>query len=263
MVYISSPSNPRIKGLIRLQKSASRRQQDLVLIDGRREIELAIASGLEIKEIFYCPELAAKEKSIPESWQGQFLVTKAVFKKVCYKEKPDGFLAVARPKKCALKDIILPKKPLIVILENVEKPGNLGAIARTAYAAGIDLIIVNDSQTDIYSPNVVRASEGLIFALPIVSISREETISWLKRKKIASLAAATSAAHDCYKADFKKGVALVFGSEADGLSREWLTESDGQIRIPMRPGVDSLNVSVSAAIVIYEALRQRGGIDKN
>lgn len=264
IINISSPSNPAIKNLIRLRKTAERCRQELILIDGFREIEMAGKFGVKIKELFYCPELARGRAGIPELGQSRtFVVTKEVFRKACYKENPDGFLATARPEKRGLKDASLPPKPLVIVLETIEKPGNLGAIIRTAYAANVDLIVVNDNQTDIYNPNVIRASEGLIFALPIVLAGREETASWLAKKKITSLAAATSAKQSHFQANLKRGVAIVLGSEADGLSQEWLRTANGQIRIPMRAGVDSLNVSVSAALIIYEALRQRTQFDKD
>lgn len=259
MLTISSPNNLKIKNLIRLKKAGERRAQGLILIDGAREIELAKIAGQEIRELFYCPTLIKKGggKFFNLAEDKIIEVTETVFKKICYKENPDGFLAVAKVAPDNLDSIKLSAQPLVVILEAVEKPGNLGAIVRTAYAAGVDLIIINDNQTDIYNPNVIRASEGLIFSKPVVLASRLETVAWLKKNKIKSLAAATSGSQAYFKSDLKKAVAIILGSEAEGLSRAWLESADKLIKIPMEKGIDSLNVSVSAAVVVYEALRQR------
>ena len=147
---------------------------------------------------------------------------------------------------------------MIIVLENIEKPGNLGAIIRTAYAAGATAIIINDNQTDIYNPNVIRASEGYVFKEKIVSASVKETIKWLKENKIKSYGAATSGKLVYTKVDLREPLAIILGSEADGLSREWLKAANELVKIPMQKGMDSLNVSVSAAILVFEALRQRG-----
>jgi TrmH family RNA methyltransferase len=259
MITISSLSNQKIKDLVRLFKVNERRARGLFIIDGTREIELAVKAGVEIVELFYCPQLI--KKSAPRFFglkNEQIIeVTETVFKKICYKESPDGFLALAQKKPAELGKIKLSQNPLVIILENVEKPGNLGAIIRTAYAAGVAVIITNDSQTDIYNPNVIRASEGLIFSQPLVAATTEETQAWLKKNKIKSFAAATGADKKYSQVNFKKSSAVILGSEALGLSKKWLAAADNLVKIPMQPGIDSLNVSVSAAIIIYEALRQR------
>lgn len=265
MVTISSSNNLIIKNLVRLKKASERRQQGLIIIDGAREIELAQKTGLEIQKLFYCPALVKKGVNDFFNLDSEKIteVSETVFAKICYKEKPDGFLAVAKERITKLMEVKLSRNPLVVVLEAVEKPGNLGAILRTAYAAGVDLVIINNSQTDIYNPNVIRASEGLVFAKTVILVSQKETAAWLKKNKIKSLAAATSGSKDYFKADFKKPLAIILGSEAEGLSEKWLSEADGLIKIPMLAGIDSLNVSVSAAVIIYEAIRQRSGFDKD
>lgn len=260
MAMISSLTNPKIKELIKLKKAQERRRTGSFIIDGAREISLAIEAGQKIQEIFYCPSIVKNKKVVFEKLISGLgvEVSEKVFNKICYKDKPDGFLALAEIKDFSFKDLKLNKNPLIIVLEAVEKPGNIGAIIRTAYAAGIDAIIINDNQTDLYNPNIIRASEGLIFKEKIIIATFRETIGWLKKNKIKSLAATTTGIKKYSQADFKKATAVILGSEANGLSEKWLQVVDQQIKIPMQVGMDSLNVSVSAAIIIFEALRQRG-----
>lgn len=256
---ITSLANKTIKDAAALKKSGERKESGLILIDGLREIEMALRAQVEIISLFYCPEVMSAKIEILDkiSPNKRVEVSETVLKKICYKENPDGFLAIAQPKDKALADLNIKDEALIVILENVEKPGNLGGIIRTAYAAGASAVIVNNSQTDIYNPNVIRASEGHVFTENIISASVEETIKWLKHNKIKSFGAATIGAKIYTDVDLRGRVAIVLGSEADGLSKQWLEEAGQLIKIPMRAGIDSLNVSVSAAVIIYEALRQR------
>ncbi len=259
MNLINSVSNQKIKDLVKLQKAGERRAQGVFIIDGAREIDLARKAGVEILELFYSPELVKKEVKDFFGLETSKIteLSKIVFQKVCYKENPDGYLALGSYKKISLEQIKLSQKPLVMVLESVEKPGNLGAIVRTACAVGTDVIILNESQTDIYNPNVIRASEGLIFNQPIVIASVSETVSWLAKNKILSYAAATTGKNNYTKEKFNLPVALVLGSEAKRLSEKWLKEANQLIKIPMKKGIDSLNVSVAAAILLYEALRQR------
>lgn len=261
MISINSSENKKIKELIRLRKSGERRQSGLIIIDGRREIETALKAGVEAVELFYSPSLiTAQEEGIDDLALEDSKITEVsanIFQKICYKENPDGFLLLAKKPDWALNDIKLKKAPLLIVLEAVEKPGNLGAIIRTAYAAGADAVIINSSQTDIYNPNVIRASEGFVFMVPVISADTAETINWLKKHKIKSLAAATSGSKTYTQANLKGPVAIILGSEADGLSANWLKAADRLIKIPMQKGIDSLNVSVAGAIIAFEALRQR------
>lgn len=258
MILINSLKNQKVKDLEKLKKTVVRKKNNLVLIDGKREIESALEAQVEVNELIYCSEIAGDNNYFLKNISEEKIVnvSKPVFEKICYKEKPDGYLALAKTKDLKLSDIKA-KNPLIIILEAVEKPGNLGAIIRTAYATGVDAIILNDSQTDIYNPNVIRASEGFVFKVKIVKANRLETVTWLKEQKINSYAAATGAKINYTKENLSGSIAIILGTEADGLSKDWLKAADKIIKIPMKTGIDSLNVSVSAAIILYEALRQR------
>lgn len=257
--YISSLQNQRIKDLVRLQeKSAERRKQNRFLIEGAREINLALQAGFELDSVFHCPELelaSEKSLSIPATVR-QFELTKTVFEKIAYREQSDGYLALAIPQQKLLQDLVVSKTPLLIILESVEKPGNLGAILRTADAVGADAVIVCDTRTDVYNPNAIRSSVGCVFTVPTFTGTNEEVMIWLKEKGIQPYAAALTATEQYHQTDFKKGVALVFGTEADGLTDFWLTNAP-QIKIPMLGKIDSLNVSNSVAIMAFEAKRQR------
>ena len=259
MNLINSINNQKIKDLVKLKKAGERREKGLIIIDGSREIELAQKSGMDILELFYCPALIKKEVKYFFNIDCEKIteVSEAVFLKICYKENPDGYFALAKTSFLSLNSVKLNKNPLIVVLEAVEKPGNLGAIIRTAYATGVDLIIINDNQTDIYNPNVIRASEGFVFNKSIIICSLDETIDWLKKNKIVSFGAATSGKNNYTKEKMNGPVAIIMGSEANGLSDKWLKRADKLVKIPMAKGIDSLNVSVSAAVLLYEALRQR------
>jgi len=263
MVTISSLSNPSVKDLLRLKKAGDRKKFGLFVVDGQREIELALSAGQAVVSLFYSPGLAKGNQDLVSAVRlkkGEILeVAESIFQKICYKENPDGFLAVVKLQEKSLADINLSKNPLLVILERVEKPGNLGAILRTAYAVNSTAVIINDSQTDIYNPNVIRASEGMIFSQTVVKASVSETLVWLKSHRITSFVAATSGSQKYTSVDLTGPAAFVFGSEANGLSREWLEGADQAIKIPMRRGLDSLNVSVSAAVILFESIRQREG----
>lgn len=262
MTIINSPNNETIKNTARLKKTRERKERGIFIVDGQREIDLAVKAGLEVETLFFCSELIKKTEGKANGFFGieeEKLIetSETAFNKICYKESPDGFLALVKTPSKDLNDIKLSEKPLVIVLENVEKPGNLGAIIRTAYAGGADAIIINDNQTDIYNPNVIRASEGLIFKQMVINASLPETVDWLKRHGVKSMAAATCATNKYTDTDLSGPVAIVLGSEADGLSQQWLEKADEKIVIPMNEEMDSLNVSVSAAIILFEALRQR------
>jgi TrmH family RNA methyltransferase len=267
ILEINSLSNPKIKEITKLSKDGQLRQEkNIIIVDGQREIAEAIKNKWKIEEFFCCLDFIEKkdkinnnievEKIIKLANKSYKLSTKA-FDKISYKKNPDGFLAVLKTKKINLNDIKLKKNPLILVLESVEKPGNLGGIIRTAYASGVDLIILNDQKTDIFSPNVIRSSTGFIFSIPLVITSIEDTYDWLIKNKIQILSTSIKAKQNHFSTDFKKASALIFGTEADGLTNKWLEKKTTAIKIPMIPGVDSLNVSVSVGIIIYEAMRQR------
>lgn len=260
---INSPANPHIKNILRLQaNSRDRYSQNLFVIEGYREISRAMASGIEIKELYTCSELdrqgRSEELSVQDSRMLVFEVSKAVFSRIAYREGSDGLVALAVPRNLKLIDLKLSINPLILILESVEKPGNLGAIMRTADAAGIDAVIVCDPLTDIYNPNAIRSGVGCIFTRQVVTCSSKEAIEWTRNKKIKVYAAAlTQKALLYHQVNFCGPTAIVMGTEATGLSSEWLDTSDIQIIIPMKGIADSMNVSTSAAVLVFEAVRQR------
>lgn len=257
---INSSNNEKIKNVIKLKKARERKKQDLIIIEGKREIELALKSKINIVDFFYCKEIA-DEKDIDRlrntDQRRNHQVKKSVFDKITYKQNPDGFLALAKAKQLNINDVKLSSKPLILVIEGIEKPGNLGAILRTAYATGIDAVIINDPKIDIYNPNVVRASMGRIFTNQVVLATMLETKKWLQEKKINIVATSIRAKKSHVKANLKQPTAIVLGTEATGLSNEWLKIAKELIRIPMKEDIDSLNISVSTAIIIFEALRQR------
>jgi len=258
MIIINSLDNKRVKELVRLRKTNFRKEKDVFVIDGKREIEMALKAGIIIKELYYCPELIKGGiNKINQTSLNLIEVSERVLKAICYKERPDGFLALAQRSSLKLENIKLSDNPLLIILESVEKPGNIGAILRTAYAVGVDAVIINDNKTDIYNPNIIRASEGHLFTNQIAICSHKETLQYLKNNKISSFAAATSGSKDYTRVSFKGATAIVLGSESEGLSKDWLKETNQLIKIPMQKGIDSLNVSVSAAVILFEALRQR------
>ena len=262
MEIISSTQNPKIKNIIRLAKSRERREQGLFIIEGARELSLALAAKYEIDSVFLCPLLFAKTdyplvlESIPESKICE--VSEGVFNKIAYREGSDGLLVLAKPKQHTLLNLYLPDNPIIITLEAVEKPGNLGAILRTADAAQADAVIICDPATDLYNPNVVRSSVGCLFTVPIAVCSSEEALSFFNQKGIKTFAAELQASRWYHETDFTSPSAIVMGTEADGLTPFWIDNADERIKIPMRGKIDSLNVSVSTAILTFEAMRQRG-----
>lgn len=263
-IEITSFVNPKIKLVKKLLKDATLRQElGLILVDGRRDIEEALKAGWEIKDFFYSKDIIEGRSEIKlinffiNKSKINYKVEKKIFENISYKKNPDGFLAILESKFLKFNDLKIKKEPLILVLESVEKPGNLGAIIRTAYAAGVDLIVLNDQKTDLYSPNVIRASTGFIFSMPLVISSINETIKWFNKNNIKILTTSLRAPKNHFKTNFKKGVGIVFGTEAFGLSQAWLDKGFNQISIPMVSGVDSLNVSVSVGVIIYEAIRQR------
>lgn len=263
---ITSPQNPRIKNLLRLQqKPAERREQGLTIIEGHRELTIAHGAGVAVTALFVCPALAGAARV--EEWRALpgvgaaewFEVSRAVFEKVAYREGSDGVLALVRPPRLTLESLALPAAPLLLVLESVEKPGNLGAILRTADAAQATAVIVCDPRTDLYNPNAIRASIGCSFTVPTVATTRAELLAWCRRHGIRTYAAAlTPLAVPYTSCDFRGPTALVMGTEADGLTPELLQACDHTIIIPMRGAIDSLNVSTATAILAFEAVRQRG-----
>jgi len=259
---IVSLQNEKIKNIVKLREAGrERKKQGLFLIEGWREINLALEAGAEIINIFYCQDYIKHELEFDE--EKLIKVSKKVFAKISYRENPDGFLAVAKAGQKKLENINLSSSPLLIILESVEKPGNLGAILRTADAVGADAVIINDAKTDIYNPNVIRASQGAVFSVPAVLTSIKETIEYCKNNKIKIFATTPAAGKEYAEIDYCAGCAVVMGAEDKGLSEKWLKAADEKIKIKMNGKIDSLNVSVSAAIILFEAVRQRDAKHKS
>lgn len=257
MDIITSVQNSKIKNIILLQeKSKERIKQNLFVVEGRREIEMALLGGYTIDTLFYCEDLNSNTSFINS--ENRIAVSKTVFAKIAYREGSDGLLALVRIKTLNLDTMKLSDNPLILVAEGIEKPGNIGAMLRTADAAGVDAVILCNSLCDLYNPNVVRSSLGCLFSVQCFSISSEELIPWLHKKQIKSFAAELEASTWYHQTDFTFPSAIVVGSEAKGLSKKWLDQADSRIKIPMLGKADSLNVSVSAAVITFEAKRQRG-----
>ena len=252
---ITSAQNPKIKRLVALQqKSAERKQSGLFVVEGRRELEHCMAAGYVVETVFVCKELC--EDNITLDCQ-VFEVTPAVYERIAYRGSTEGMVAVVRSRRLTLNDLSLGEKPLIVVLERVEKPGNLGAVLRSADAAHADAVVVCDPLTDLYNPNLIRSSIGAIFTVPCVACSSADCIEFLHKHGISILTAQLQDSHLYYDTDMRKGTAIVMGTEATGLTQQWREAADAHIRIPMLGSLDSLNVSVSAAILLFEAVRQR------
>jgi TrmH family RNA methyltransferase len=258
---ITSGQNPKIKALLELQeKSRARREKGLFVVEGQRELDHCIAAGFVPDTIFICPEIyAPAEEGVPPEGCKVFHVSRNVYEKIAYREGTEGIIAEMKYKDRRLEDIKLSENPLIVVLERVEKPGNLGAVLRSADAAGADAVIICDPLTDLYNPNLIRASIGAIFSRQVAAATSEETISWLKANNIQILTAQLQDSSLYYDTPMTGPTAIVMGTESTGLTDIWRKAADKHIRIPMLGALDSLNVSVSAAILLFEAVRQRSG----
>jgi RNA methyltransferase, TrmH family len=257
---ITSTQNPKIKNLLALEKPRERKKQCLFVIEGKKEIKMALDAGYRVGNLFFCEEIISRQElqSLGTSDKLLVSVSKEVFDKIAVRENSGGVLAVAEQKNHRLDEIRLSKNPLVLVLESVEKPGNLGAILRTADAAGADAVIICDPLTDFYNPNVIRSSIGCIFTVPTASATSEETIRWLGENKITIYCTYLQASKPYHLADFTKPSAIVMGTEATGLSDTWVKGSTANIIIPMQGKIDSMNVSTATAVVIFEAKRQRG-----
>lgn len=267
---IQSTQNKRVKQIVELQnKSAVRRREGLFVVEGRREIERCLRCDYQVESVYWCREIVENGEARTESDYSLqaalslntstelFEVSKAVYEKIAYRDSTEGLVAVVRTKEHTLDSLMLPDNPLIVVLESVEKPGNIGAILRSADASGVSAVIVCDPLTDLYNPNLIRASVGAFFSVPAITCTSEECINFLKNKKIQILTAQLQDSNLYYDVDMRKGTAIVMGTESTGLTEKWRKAADRHIRIPMSGIVDSLNVSVSAAVLMFEGVRQR------
>jgi TrmH family RNA methyltransferase len=253
---ITSLQNPRVKHIVKLREDKRQRQRDgLMLVEGYDEIALAIAAGHKPQTLLTAPELAARQMDI--SAAETLTVNRAVFEKMSYRDNPDGWLAVFPIPRTSLDDLKLSETPLIIVAESVEKPGNLGAILRTADAAHVDAVIVCDPRVDLWNPNVVRASRGTVFTVATVEAENPTALAFLKSKKIRVLAATPSPETLYTSVDLSQPIAIAVGTEDEGLTDFWMSNADLMVKIPMMGKVNSLNVSIAAALIVYEAVRQR------
>lgn len=262
-MFISSIHNPRVKEAAKLRERKGREEQGRIIIDGAREIERAIAGGVELEEVFVCDELVTSDSSrrVVEATSRQRAkqldVPPNVFAKLAFGERAEGIVAVARTPQRSLSSFQPGENPLVGVLAAVEKPGNIGAVVRSADGAGVSALIVADGGTDHYNPNVIRASLGVVFTLPVFSATSREAIDWLREHGLQMFAARVDGASDYAAIDFRAPAAIILGSEAEGLSADWQTADVTSIKLPMLGTADSLNVSCTAAVLFYEARRQR------
>ena len=249
--FLSSGQNPKIKDLLLLEsKPRERKARGLFVVEGRREYERAVAAGFRTETLFV-------REGEAETDRADFVVSRTLYERIACREGTEGILAVMQAREQTLAALRPSDSPLILVLERVEKPGNLGAVLRTADAAGADAVLICDPLTDLYNPNLIRASLGAVFSVPLATCSSEEAWAWLSARGIAVLTAQLQDSVLYYESDMVRPVALVFGTEDKGLSPFWRERADAHIRIPMAGMMDSLNVSVSAAILAFEAVRQR------
>ncbi|MDG1871981.1 MAG: RNA methyltransferase [Flavobacterium sp.] len=260
MKQISSVQNPFIKSLVLLQEKAkNRKQTGTFLIEGQREITLALKGGYIIETVLFYPEICTESEATKIAPSTALIeINKEVFQKLAYRDTTEGILAVAKTKSMQLNDLKLSKNPLILIAEAPEKPGNIGALLRTADAANLDAVIIANPKSDLYNPNIVRSSVGCLFTNQIASGTTEEIIAFLKEQDINFYCATLQNSTSYHTQDYTTPTALVVGTEATGLTQEWRDAATQNIIIPMQGEIDSMNVSVAAAILIFEAKRQRG-----
>ena len=288
MSPITSIQNPRVKNAVRLRDRRHREKQGRILIDGSRELLRAIDAGVKLLETFVCRPLRENEDSgrllaaLPQSGGEVLEVSEAVFDKLAFGRRTEGVLGVAETPRATLASFIkprpsvaprdatngrgfmdgrgiLPENALVAVLEGVEKPGNVGAVLRSADAAGVSALIAADPRTDLYNPNAIRASLGTIFTMPVCEATSDDALAWLRKNGFRIFAARVDSAVDYTEEDYRGPTAIVLGSEAEGLSSLWTGEDIQAVRLPMLGAADSLNVSATAAVLFYEALRQRKG----
>jgi RNA methyltransferase, TrmH family len=259
---ITSPANPRIKQLVALRRRRARDEAGVTLVEGRAEIELALAAGVRPRSLYYCPALQSRDRPdladrVREVGADVVRVSRPAFERVGYREGPDGWLAVVPAVETSLAHLVLGPRPLVLVCAGLEKPGNLGAILRTADAAGVAAVIAADPVADWGNPNVVRASKGTVFSVPVASATSAEVLAWVAARGLQIVAATPDATRLVTEADLTGPTVLAVGAEHAGLPAGWLERADVRVRIPMLGRADSLNVSASAAILAYEAVRQR------
>jgi TrmH family RNA methyltransferase len=265
MITITSLQNPRVKDALRLRDRRHREKRGNILIDGARELDRAIQGRVRLREVFVCEPLCGSPDArrvlewLPRSGVEVLHVAETVFAKLTFGQRAEGVLGVAEMPVCALDQLTLPDNPRVAVLEGVEKPGNVGAVLRSADGAGISAVIVADGRTDLYNPNAIRASMGTIFTLPVCATTAALALDWLRHRGMAICAAIVQGSLPYDEVDYRGPTAIVLGNEAHGLSQTWHTPGVTTVRLPMCGAADSLNVSATAAVLFYESLRQRRG----
>jgi len=261
MKYISSLQNPQIKRVLQLkEKGRLRKETGLFVVEGVQEIELASQAGYTFAQLYYSPDTLDqdKEELLSRVQSAELIeVSDKVYQKLAYREGTEGLLGVAHAKNHGLNDLSLGDNPLILVAEAPEKPGNIGALLRTARAVGVDAVCIANPRSDLYHPNTIRSSVGCLFGLPIALATSEDTISFLKKNQISIFSSSLQGSVSYLDASYTTSSALVVGTESTGLSAQWIDAADQCIRIPMHAQIDSLNVSVATGVLLYEALRQR------
>ncbi len=260
---IASPHNPRFKQALKLRQGRARAKQQRILVDGQREITLALAAGVRVDQVFvdesrlHGQELDDWLRGCTTRGVDVVVLTSALMSRLGYGDRHDQCVATAEAPRRSLEDLRLPAHPLLVVLEGVEKPGNLGAVVRSADAAGIDAVIVADGRTDLFNPNAIRASRGTIFTVPLCAARAADVARWLEAEQLQILVARLDASRTYDRYDYCAGTAFVLGNEADGVSELWRDARYAGVKLPLAGSADSLNVAVTAAILCYEAGRQR------
>lgn len=260
---VDSPKNDRVRAAMKLHGRRERERQGVTLIEGVREIERAVAAGVPVDALWHAPGLAGpKANALADRLESRGIdvidVADAPFGRLSRRQAPDGVIAVARPPRLQLADLALPPDPLLLVVVGVEKPGNLGALARSADAAAADaLIVVDAGGTDLANPHAIRASMGSIFVVPTITSDAATVLTWLADRRIARVATSPAAEVDIWDASLTGPVAIVLGPEHDGLDAAWLDAAAQSVRVPMNGAADSLNVSVTGALLLFEAMRQR------
>jgi RNA methyltransferase, TrmH family len=258
MKEVTSIQNPFIKNLLKLQEKArERKKQGLFLIEGKREIELAKKGGYEISSLLFLTDKKDENLLLDFPTTEQIMISQEIYDKLAYRKTTEGILAIAKTKSLSLSEIQLSKNPLILVAESIEKPGNIGAILRTADAANIDAVLIADPKSDVYNPNIIRSSVGCVFTNQIAIGTSEEIIAFLQEKNIQIFAATLQNSNAYHQENYTKSTAIVVGTEDTGLTEIWRTNATQNINIPMEGMIDSMNVSVAAAILLFEAKRQR------
>lgn len=267
ILEITSTQNPRVKTALALSNRRGRDETSLFLIEGFRELSRAVQGGIQIVELFFCEAFFLGQNepalilSLKEQGSALYSCSEEVIRKISYRDRPDGLIAVAKQMQTTFQEISeklsMKKNPFLLVAEAIEKPGNLGTILRSCDAVGVDAAIICDRCTDIFNPNVVRASVGTLFTQPVVESKSEDVLSWLKSNHIKVIAATPHAEKEFTKEDLTGPVAIVVGTEQLGLSKLWMDCADIQVRIPMRGKSDSLNVATATTLMLYEVLRQR------